>query len=122
LTVIHAAAHWEDEAFFLDLLDDLEALPSRRHVVLDLTPPRALLSKEDRALLDCFGEDDEPSLAWLVAQLDGRASNLKGLRLTGNLPTSIVALSALLSKFDTTTPSQPAVLPPEYATFEMLKA
>jgi phosphohistidine swiveling domain-containing protein len=83
--LITAAQWWGNESVLDAILADLEELPSREHIALDLQHPNGFAKPTDAALLGAFGQaatsvyDDFSHT--LLQQLTKRAAKLKGLTL-----------------------------------------
>jgi hypothetical protein len=80
---ITAALWWGNESVLDAILADLEELPSREHIVLDLQHPNMFAQSTDAALLDAFGQHsvyDEFTDA-VRKQLVQRSAKLQGLAL-----------------------------------------
>jgi len=79
---VRAAYWWGNEVVLDAVLADLADLPSREHVMLDLTPPYLLTPPVDADLDACFGQTPQVGfVSFAVAELLSRKGALKGLRI-----------------------------------------
>ena len=79
---VRAAYWWGNEVVLDAVLADLADLPSREHVMLDLTPPYLLTPPIDAELDACFGQAPQVGfVAFAVAELLARQETLKGLHV-----------------------------------------
>jgi pyruvate,orthophosphate dikinase len=79
---VRAAYWWGNEVVLDAVLADLEGLPSRGHIMLDLSPPFTLTPPVDALLDTCFGLAFQTGfVAFVVEELTARSEKLKGLRI-----------------------------------------
>ena len=80
------AAHWWGNHLALEhVLHELEQLPDRSHVTLDLSPPIMFQAESDLVLQECFCQEDMAGMVGFTIEalqaLASRASRLEGLAL-----------------------------------------
>jgi pyruvate,phosphate dikinase len=82
---IMAANWWGNKEALEQVLHELEQLPDRSHVTLDLSPPIMFQAESDLVLQECFCQEDVAGMVGLTLDalqaLAGRASRLEGLAL-----------------------------------------
>jgi hypothetical protein len=122
---ITAALWWGNESVLDAILADLEELPSRAHIVLDLQHPNLFAQPTDAALLDVFGQhsvyDDFTDA--VRKQLVQRSEKLQGLALANTAvmtlhPAKLEQLGYVMGVNSDQAGTK--AVPKDYAAFTML--
>jgi len=117
--MIMAAHWWGSETVLKAVLDSLEEMPSREHVVLNLRAPLSLRKPDDEPLTFCFKPAPIDAFQHvMLAELAGRVAKLHGLRLVSG---GWVACTETLAKAGYEFVTGIEAVPADYAAFVVLQ-